>query len=129
MPAQSLNGQGPAPCARSTKKPGLIAGFVIPADGSLGARVRIADIARIVDTTVAALIGALRAIVEIAIRLAAVMERAIAVALWTLSVTFRRARCDNAQGQAKSRDSEGSSHLKSPFDASPLTVVRWRCDP
>ena len=77
----------------------------MPAAGCLRGCVRIADIVRIVDTTVAALTGALRAIVEIATSSAAVTERtiavarwALAVALWALSVTSRRTRCDNAEG-------------------------------
>ena len=61
---------------------------VTPGDGRLRARVRIADIAWIVDATVAALIGALLPIVEIAVRPAAIVERTIAIALRTLGVTF-----------------------------------------
>src|SRR5712671_2469062 len=83
---------GHAGVARSTEKPGLIAGLAIRPDKCLRARVRIADITRIVDTPVAALIGALLAIVEIAVGPAAVVERTIAVALRTLSMAVRWAR-------------------------------------
>src|SRR5437879_13534938 len=91
----------------------------MPATGRLRSRIRITDIARIVDATAAARGVTLRARIEIAIRSTFVIECAVRIILWALSAALRGTHRQNAERQAQCTNSEEISHLQSPFEVRP----------